>query len=540
LGLACVKKFKEEGNPQAADLVKGPCKNPEELTESIERGNKFKNVRNYSPDEALALKLNLGLSRNKYDTMRMGMVAHGLPKMYPPKKVIEEAEGRCMPDPTAITNREGLSEVSLQELLDHTANRLVHMVEDKIASLREGNEPFKDLQITLISKWGFDGSSGHATFKQKVSEISSDASVVLTSLVPLELSLSSGGSKHILWLNIAPSSTRFCRPISFEYTQETNEFILKQHSRIESAITDLQSTGVQTSLKDSVHISHEMVASMFDGKICSALSGIDANSRCHVCAARPVEMNKLEAVKKRKVNGETFQFGLSPLHARIRCLEFVLNLSYKLDIKKWRVGCDKDKESVQLRKKAIQDSYRSETGLLVDCVKQGFGSTNDGNTARRFFDDPKTALRITGVDFRLIERLSLILNVLSCGAPLNIGVFRKFCWTTAKTYVRLYPWFYMPQAVHKILIHGADIIEAAPLSCGQLSEEAQESRNKEVRKYRELYTRKLNRVTTNSDLMKKLLITSDPLISSLRTPQTRPTTISNEMKRLLILPEDSY
>lgn len=40
---------------------------------------------------------------------------------------------------------------------------------------------------------------------------------------------------------------------------------------------------------------------------------------------------------------------------------------------------------------------------------------------------------------------------------------------TGKVYVNLYPWHLM-STVHKILIHGAIVVEKALLSIGQLSE----------------------------------------------------------------------
>lgn len=36
------------------------------------------------------------------------------------------------------------------------------------------------------------------------------------------------------------------------------------------------------------------------------------------------------------------------------------------------------------KKKNIQDAFKNRMGLLIDVVKQDHGSTNDGNTARRF------------------------------------------------------------------------------------------------------------------------------------------------------------
>ena len=74
----------------------------------------------------------------------------------------------------------------------------------------------------------------------------------------------------------------------------------------------------------------------------------------------------------------------------------------------------------------------------------------------------------------------------------------------------------MPQSLHKILIHGAEVIESLSLPIGLLSEEAQEARSKNLKKYREHHSRKSSRMKTNVDVMKRLLCTSDPVISSYR------------------------
>jgi hypothetical protein len=53
-------------------------------------------------------------------------------------------------------------------------------------------------------------------------------------------------------------------------------------------------------------------------------------------------------------------------------------------VKKWQIRKE-DREKVQQRKHLIQEKFRKETGLLVD-VPGGSGTTNDGNTARIFFE----------------------------------------------------------------------------------------------------------------------------------------------------------
>lgn len=95
----------------------------------------------------------------------------------------------------------------------------------------------------------------------------------------------------------------------------------------------------------------------------------------------------------------------------------------------------------------------------------------------------------------------------------------------------------MPATVHKILVHSTEVIKAALLPIGQLSEEAQEARNKGCRRFREYNTRKCSRVVTNRDLLSMLIITSDPLINSLREiPQKKKEKICAEVLKLIVSP----
>lgn len=50
----------------------------------------------------------------------------------------------------------------------------------------------------------------------------------------------------------------------------------------------------------------------------------------------------------------------------------------------------------------------------------------------------------------------------------------------ASLFVELYPWLYMPVYMHKILIHGHQIIKMAFTAIGELSEEASEARLKNL------------------------------------------------------------
>lgn len=94
-----------------------------------------------------------------------------------------------------------------------------------------------------------------------------------------------------------------------------------------------------------------------------------------------------------------------------------------------------------------------------------------GNTARIFFQNSKKSAEITGVDEELIKRFHIILQTISCGYEVDSERFYSYAMETAKLFVSNYPWYYMPTSVHKVLIHGADIIKHAILPIGQLGEE---------------------------------------------------------------------
>lgn len=169
------------------------------------------------------------------------------------------------------------------------------------------------------------------------------------------------------------------------------------------------------------------------------------------------------------------------------------------------------------RKEIIQGKFRTQLNLLVDKVRPGgSGTSNDGNTARKFFKYYEKSGEITGVNETLIYRCGVILRVMSSGYEINLEAFKKYCSETAKLYIDNYKWYYMPVTVHKILFHGPEIIQKALLPIGQLLEEAQEACNKDLKVFRRDHTRKNSRQNSNLDLIHLLFVTSDPLITSLR------------------------
>ncbi|XP_050498858.1 uncharacterized protein LOC126879708 [Diabrotica virgifera virgifera] len=393
----------------------------------------------------------------------------------------------------------------------------------------------------MTYKWGFDGSSNHSMYKQKFQESCDlvDSDLLLTSIVPLKLTTQQFESEEIVWLNPRSSSTRFCVPIKFEFIKETHDIIMRENNYVEEQIASLLPTIVNVR-EEIVTVQHTLLKTMLDGKVANALAENPSTQSCYICKTKPKDMNNLRAVLKKPCNFSTFQYGLSTLHAHIRFFECILHIAYRLDIKTWQVRGVQNKAICEAKKKEIISKFRQETGLLIDTINQGSGNTNDGNTARKFFKDPEKSAQITNVDETLIRRFATILQAISCGYQLNSENFREYTLKTAEHFVKLYEWYKMPASVHKILIHGTDVIDTLLLPIGQLSEEALEARHKESRYYRQHNTRKIGRKENIEDLLHALLLSSDMVISHLRPlPKRKVNHLSKEVLGLLRAPEIS-
>lgn len=93
--------------------------------------------------------------------------------------------------------------------------------------------------------------------------------------------------------------------------------------------------------------------------------------------------------------------------------------------------------------------------------------------------------------------------------------------------------------MHKVLEHGAEIIRHHMVPIGMLSEEAQEARNKDCRRFRLNNTRKSEGILTNTDLLTMLLTSSDPIVASFRSPiKKKSTPLDQDVRSLLKCPEN--
>ena len=231
-----------------------------------------------------------------------------------------------------------------------------------------------------------------------------------------------------------------------------------------------------------IRISYTFFLTMVDGKIVMFLTDTSSAQKCTICSANPTDINQLQNFDDCAINEEAMEYGISPLHAYIRFMELVLHISYRLDLERWRVN---EKDPIFIEKmKFIQREFKQKLGFIIDVPRPQGRTSNDGNTARKFFnpDNNEAVSNITGFNTNLLENFGTILTAINSGYKIHPRKFNEFAKQTSELYINKYPWYYMPASVHKILIHGAKIIENLSIPMGKLTEEAQEARNKEIRK----------------------------------------------------------
>lgn len=233
---------------------------------------------------------------------------------------------------TGISISPSVAEVRLQDLVDHTTTRLISSpaVKEKLQQFSDGYE------LTLIYKWGCDGSSNHARYKQGFREEFedgdikeySDSHIFASSIVPLRLTARKAGSttEEIVWDNTLPSSINLCRPIKLIFAKESAELTSREVESMERQISLLIPT-VYQSENIVFSIVPKMIFCMVDTKVVNDVTGTNTQS-CYICGRSGKNLNA--ARREDDPNDPAkFKFGMSPLHAYIRSMEMFLKISFR-------------------------------------------------------------------------------------------------------------------------------------------------------------------------------------------------------------------
>ena len=251
----------------------------------------------FTADDALSLFIDTDMTKQSYQKVRSAAKGKKA-DIYPPYNKIREAKKQCYPNNISV--KEDFASVPLQNLLDHTALRIIQEQKESITEVVENLPESQQLSCKLICKWGFDGASGQSEYKQKFSSTDkTDESLFCTTLVPLQMVF----EDRILWQNPVPSSTRFCRPLKLQFAKETSELSQAELKRVNNEIKQLQPMNVTLDIdyemdiekprKDNVQVSYDLQLTMVDQKVINALTETKSTMRCYICGATPKMFNDI-------------------------------------------------------------------------------------------------------------------------------------------------------------------------------------------------------------------------------------------------------
>lgn len=359
-----------------------------------------------------------------------------------------------------------------------------------------------------------DGTGGLSHFNLPMNNTqTTDESLFAVTCTPLRVVSEYFGT---LWMNPAPSSVRFVRPIKLVYEKESKELVLRTKADLQNQIEEAQNILFSPRVGISITLTNKFYLTVIDGKVLSFIVDVASFQRCPVCEASSKDMNNIENLHNGKFapKANRLIYGISYLHLWIRLFELLLHVAYKKKIQKHRSGNTPD---VKTRKEEIQTRFKDNLALTVDKVVRNGESSNTGNVARKAFANPTKfawCLNFDEREAKIIVMLRTILLTIACQLPINQTKFSDHCMCTFKAWIDLFPWYPICQSLNKILIHGTDIINAAPLPLAVLSEEGAESKNKSYKFDRIHHARKISRKANNEDMFNRSLEASDPFYSS--------------------------
>ena len=351
LVFAAASNMHQEGHRKTAQLVEAvasPRRGPR-LSAMLKTAKRRRQLQPYTPEEALALFIDLGLSKAQYLLLRKEAKARGA-DIYPSYTRVRRSKAPCMPAVEEMVVTPVCAEVRLKALLEHTTERLLEMQKEVVTSLQQ-EKGDRELSLRCFYKWGLDGSSGHTKWKQAGGV--DDDQVVVTSLVPLRLTTEDG---TVVWTNRTPNSPRFCRPLAVKFAKETQPLVLAEKEKVDMQVADLAPLRRQ-----SVTCSYDLQMTMVDGKVVNTLTETRSAQTCSMCGVTPKNVNDLDAVRRLPVTN--LEYGLSSLHCWIRVYEALLHISYRLPFKQWQLRKEEHRQAARQAKADVQQRMLDTMGL---------------------------------------------------------------------------------------------------------------------------------------------------------------------------------
>ena len=215
---------------------------------------------------------------------------------------------KCYPE--IINSSELGVSVPLQELLNHTAKRVLLYLDNVINSFKKQyNNNNDEMNTVFLFKYVFDGSSNHNLHNIKTEKKIDEGNMIPVFFCPIKLFIEQDGS--ILWNNKSPNSPKFCRPLKLMHKAETKENLKSLHDDIKTEINSLQTLKIA-----NINKKFQTLLTMLDGKAIKAIMGDSSPSVCKICIPSTT----------------------------LNTLECMLHISYPMKLKCWSVRGETNKK----------------------------------------------------------------------------------------------------------------------------------------------------------------------------------------------------
>lgn len=162
--------------------------------------------------------------------------------------------------------------------------------------------------ISLLTKWGCDGTSGQAEYKQLFQdETVSDSSIYLITIAAIQLEVDNidGRDKTIVWRNPTASSPRSCRPLMLLFAKESTDLITDQVNYINTQIETLIPSKIECNGAE-INLRHNLILCMIDGKTVNAVTDTKSNQRCYLCHLTSKDFINVSLSLSKRIDNKDF------------------------------------------------------------------------------------------------------------------------------------------------------------------------------------------------------------------------------------------
>ena len=212
-------------------------------------------------------------------------------------------------------------------------------------------------------------------------------------------------------------------------------------------------------------------------------------------------------------------------HQYINGTTWFLNIFYrvKANLFIWAIRGEESQGKLKKAKQSVLKHIEETTGLKLDQCDSSSGHTatsTTGQQGRRFFSYELREKIIDSLPTKYKEKISclmkmysVILRAVSSTQALNIDELKKLTREFSLFVAKELNWIDYNLTVHNLIFHSAELVERNNgIALGELSEEALESSNKDVRNYREFLARKCGHIPNLTDVFNRLFTRSDPVL----------------------------